>query len=242
MSYLIEATKDLVIMNGSIVAPDRAFHLVDCNLTLKGVTVKAANRCIGAYNDCKITVDEDSVLETTGNDDVAVLLYSDAGRTDALTELEVNGTIKSNKYWCISGNGNANRGKTKITINEGAKVMSSGDSAIYHPQGGEITVKGGLVEGMDGIYMKAGKLTVEGGTIRGIGEKKNYIPSGNGTETPLGDGVVVEFAGYPAGMPKFVKNGGRIESKNGNVVGYYKPEKVVEELDTLKAENVEIIG
>jgi len=95
-------------------------------------------------------------------------------------KLTVNdGTIEGQSFG-ISGNGY--RHNTEIIINDG--TIEGGSTAIYHPQMGTLTVKGGTIEGAKtGIEMRGGTLEITGGTIIGNGTPFDSNPNNNGTTT-----------------------------------------------------------
>lgn len=68
-------------------------------------------------------------------------------------------------WYAVSGNGNYKTQNSVITI-EGGELISTADYAIYLPQSGTTTIKGGKVNGAaGGIAIRRGTLNVEGGEI-----------------------------------------------------------------------------
>ncbi len=137
-----------------------------------------------------------------------------------------NGTIKGFNYG-ISGNGNAGRGNTAVTIN-GGKVIATGNGdtegcvGIYNPQFGTLTINGGYIEGDEGVVVKAGSVTctVNAGTIVGVGANNEYVGGNNGAD-PTGAGFAIDNAGYPGGTPSASIVGGTFVSSNGVAVASY---------------------
>ncbi|MCQ2212577.1 MAG: hypothetical protein MJZ36_02960 [Bacteroidaceae bacterium] len=118
--------------------------------------------------------------------------------TNAST-LTVNGKIATKVRSAVSGNGSAGLAPTTITIGEKAEITTTNEVAIYHPQAGTLTVKGGAkVTGAGGIEMKGGKLVVEAdaeikATDAPTHTAKNDDPSTRGYAIA----IVESGAGYP---------------------------------------------
>ena len=231
---------ELTIKNATVVGSD-GFGLSVAGkgtvLNLEAVKMQNAGRCLDVLSGAVVNIDKDTVLETTA-ETCTVFVSADDGEK---AKLNVNGTVKcSIENYAISGNGTDKIG-SDVVINEGAVVTSALDSAIYQPQGGTLVINGGTIEGKDGIYQKSGEVTVNGGTIKGTGNAE-YEYSGNGSNA-MGHGIVVEFAGYPAGLPKLTTVGGTIVSEQkADAIGYAVSPKYTggKDLETLKAENVAV--
>lgn len=231
---------ELTIKNATVVGSD-GFGLAaegkGTVLNLEAVKMQNTGRCLDVWSGAVVNIDKDTVLETTA-ENCTVFVSADGGEK---AKLNVNGTVKcSIENYAISGNGNDKIG-SDVVINEGAVVTSALDSAIYQPQGGTLVINGGTIEGKDGIYQKSGEVTVNGGTIKGNGNAE-YKYNGNGSHA-MGHGIVVEFAGYPAGLPKLTTVGGTIVSEQkADAIGYAVSPKYTggKDLETLKAENVAV--
>ncbi len=105
-------------------------------------------------------------------------------------KLIVNGgTIKAS-YAAISGNGEfGSDTNTDIVVNDG--VLEGGVTAVYHPQNGNIIVKGGSFKGNDSaIEIRAGKMSIDGGTFTANATKYSCTANGNGTTT-IGASIAV---------------------------------------------------
>ncbi len=118
----------------------------------------------------------------------------------------VNGTIDSTSF-AISGNGSETHDSTILI--EGGKLTSTGNTAIYHPQSGTLTITGGEITGKVGIVARQGTINVQGGTITGngsvdatytTGDSANILASGSAIivdnkATGYGDNTVVKITG-----------------------------------------------
>lgn len=115
------------------------------------------------------------------------------GKSSSLT---VNGGVIEGGDAAISGNGSLDEttkqplyGDTQIKIN-GGKVIG-GNTGIYQPQNGNLTIYNGEITGKTGIEVRAGKLTVKGGTITATGTTLTVNKNGSGSTT---DGAAIAIA------------------------------------------------
>ncbi len=105
---------------------------------------------------------------------------TDAGTEAAKLTIE-NGTFKGYSY-AITGNGS--RHNTEVTINGGTFGINRTDdgAAIYHPQDGKLTIKGGsFVAAAAAIELRAGTLDISGGKFESTISPASVAPNGNGT-------------------------------------------------------------
>lgn len=181
-----------------------------------------------------LTIDGTAKISYNSNEQVycAVKMTEkdDASDTENRAKLTVKGTVTLEGYNAgISGNGNTGRGNTDVTIEggtiKGCKTNGDECCGIYQPQVGTLTIKGGTIEGLVGVYVKSGSVTtaVSGGTIKGTGAKGTYSPQGNGFIN-TGDAIVFDNCDYPGGEPNATINGGTFISANGNAVASYAKE------------------
>ncbi len=110
---------------------------------------------------------------------------NDGASGDAAT-LVVNGGVLKGYYYGIAGNGT--RHNTTININGGEIGSVVNGLAIYHPQNGYITVKGGTLSSDTGIEMRAGHLVVNGGKIVGSGDP--FAEEGNPSGSTINGAAV----------------------------------------------------
>lgn len=141
------------------------------------------------------------------------------------TSLEMNGGTVSGWYYGIAGNGSSDG--VDIVVNGGkvAGLNRNDSKGIYHPQDGNLTVRGGSIEGAGGIQViGAGIFRIEGGTIvANADEISPSIQSGDGS---VGDGAalsVVSRGGEygAAGSAEIVLTGGTLKSVNNTALLEY---------------------
>ena len=153
---------------------------------------------------------------------VAVTVKDDVTNESSKACVVVNAGTLEGYYYGITGSGNETRKYTEITVNGGTvKGTKANDSTgIFNPNG-VLTISGGTIEGATGVYVKAGNVSVvNGGTIKGTGTKAAYQTTGDGFKS-TGDGLVIDNAGYPGGVPTASITGGTFESTNGSAVASY---------------------
>ena len=229
----IKSTSKLTIKNATILNPTgRGIETTDV-LILENVKMECKDRCLDLRGNGKAFIDEESSLVSTGGDTV-IFVYDDNG---GVPELTVKGKINNPYHYnengnewggfAISSNGKCVTEGTRINIEDGAHISSEHDCAIYMPNDDEVTVNGGRVEGVTGIYQKCGTLVINGGEVVGRGSL-DYKYSGSGCNA-TGNAVVVEFTNYPNGLPTTTVNGGTLRSEDrSGQIGYAKSPKCAE--------------
>ena len=144
----------------------------------------------------------------------------------------------------IAGNGSSDG--TTIVIS-GGDITSDGN-AIYHPQEGDITISGGNISGITGLwYSGAGKITVSGGTISSFDEEDRtdpwkpaeqddgtsydgaalsivtrgtgYQDSGKTIEVAITGGTFESAANYALRDYRFAKSGGEWQTNGDSGIG-----------------------
>jgi hypothetical protein len=165
----------LTLLNGTLNSNARAAIWTQgasdgshrAKLTLQDVTINEFDEStdypalyVSVYSDC--TIQEGTHINGTT---YAVAVYGNKTNSNAITEtddtattLTVNGGTISAKSIALSGNGIWDN--TRITIN-GGEITAENGTAIYHPQVGDLTIKGGTITGGMGVqYTGAGTLTI----------------------------------------------------------------------------------
>lgn len=160
--------------------------------------------------------------EITGKIAAIAVFGAAKGNTKAGVIVNINGGKVYSEGYAIAGNGSTLLENTTININ-GGSVISTKDTAIYHPQAGTVNVTGGTVSGVTGgIQMCAGTLNVTGGTITATGNGDISGKTGDGS-IPDGAAVSIVNRGYPAGAPTAAISGGVLTSaENVDAVQAYE--------------------
>ena len=183
LSSSLEIEKNVVLdLNGHTITPADTFAGDSLIIVLHGGTLSVQD-----------SVGTGKISTGTANTDVFVGVKMTKAGCDYSQKASLvltSGTIEGYSFG-ISGNGNADRGNTSITINGGkVAALNATGTAIYHPQNGTLQVNGGTIVGGTGIEMRSGELEVTGGTITGTAVPSSSTANGNGTTT-LGAGIAV---------------------------------------------------
>lgn len=189
--------------------------------TLNGATVTISNGTINVkgnmsqqftVNSGKLTIAEDAEIKATG----AVSPIAAFGPA----EIDVYGTLTAEDSFALAGNGSSGNGDYTFNIYEGSELVSTGASAIYHPNAGELNITGGTITGTTAVYQKSGELNITGGELVATGSAADYTYNGNGCNA-TGDTLVIDNCGYPGGVPVAEITGGTFTSANAKAVGSY---------------------
>ena len=206
----------------------RAFHVINGTMTLTGTgtvtsttmqdpnssVIRVGNNGTAGTTPAGLVVGENVVIKAPETYGISVF-----GNATEET-LTVNGTVTATgPAPAISGNGMYDG--TTITIGETANISASQSVAIYHPQGGTLTINGGIITG--GIEAKSGTITINGNpSISAVGEK-NHTVNGNGPSTTGYAIAIVDNSAYGNGATITINSGsynGPVEYlKDGNGVG-----------------------
>ena len=206
----------------------RAFHVINGTMTLTGTgtvtsttmqdpnssVIRVGNNGTAGTTPAGLVVGENVVIKAPETYGISVF-----GNATEET-LTVNGTVTATgPAPAISGNGMYDG--TTITIGETANISASQSVAICHPQGGTLTINGGIITG--GIEAKSGTITINGNpSISAVGEK-NHTANGNGPSTTGYAIAIVDNSAYGNGATITINSGsynGPVEYlKDGNGVG-----------------------
>lgn len=95
--------------------------------------------------------------------------------------ITISGTVKTVNASALSGNGSAGYGETTVNILSTAKITTTNDVAIYHPEMGKITIEGGEITGVTAVEMRSGEIEVKGGTLTATADAFSSTKNSNGT-------------------------------------------------------------
>ena len=181
-------------------------------MTIRNGTIKYASTDI-----------KHSALVTSADVTIAATAVIDGGRGYGIEvdgyaghTLIVNGTVKSDGDYAITGNGREEVGgiirDCNITVNAGATISAPNGVAIYHPEKGTVTINGGTINGATGVQMCSGELFVNGGTITATATTKVI-----GNDGGIVDGAAISIINrsYPGGTPKATITNGTFNSARG---------------------------
>ncbi|MGN0857177.1 MAG: beta strand repeat-containing protein [Candidatus Spyradenecus sp.] len=185
------ATADLVAatLPEGVAGATGAIWVRQGALTVKNGSLESAGVALraGVYagevaaKSAKLTLEE--TFSATAGADVMATMEGCEVVTAATLSTEAAGC------WAIYGNG-AKNNNTAITIT-GGSITSAIETAIYHPQGGTLTITGGTIVGTTALYVKGGTVSISGGAFWGTGAEEAYASNGNGA-TATGDALVID--------------------------------------------------
>ena len=233
----ISIEKNVTIdLNGCTITGNdtRVFHVKSGTLTLTGTgTVTSVKPEGGSLADSQsvIRVGDNDVAQGTKaalviDDGVTVAAPATYGVSVFGSGTEETVTIRgavnaTGPAAAVSGNGSYDG--TTIAL-DGAAISATCGVAIYHPQGGVMTITDSTVDG--GIEAKSGTITIENSTISATdGVEPSHNVNGNGPSTSGYAIAIVDNAGYNDGA-KLTVNSGTI---NGDVVYLEDDNGVAEE-------------
>lgn len=194
--------KTAVYVDGKLVAVDKTYTPWANAISGEDNSTTIVN---GGY--LKAAKDEDGLYSS------AIAVWTNASLTIT------NGTIESETYG-ITGNGGYSG--TSITITGGSIISNIG--GIYHPQGGNLVIKGNpVVKAQNAIQLCAGvgmTGSITGGRFEAYGEDYRATKTGDGF-IPDGAALSIVNRSYPGGMPTFAINGGTFLAQHQDAILAY---------------------
>lgn len=204
-----------VVGEGAIVCANTAFYAQGGTVRLGDgvnnleVTTTSTDYCMYVMYGSEVYVNSNATVKNDSETYVAFVYYN--------SKLTVAGTISTEKGCAITTNGSDPRACT-ITIQNGARIYSEKEVAIYLPSG-ILNIEGGTIEGSTGIYMRGGTLNVTGGSayIHANGAQSSN-PNSTGAAYNTGDALIIVYSGTSYPTLSVSISAGRFESDNGNSV------------------------
>ena len=252
---------NLTVESGTIIGRFEGIHSIGKTVAIKGGTVSAVaenaalNMAVHAYGgevsvsgDAKITGVNTAItvagskLSILGNASLSgkfgvILLNkaednSEGAQPASLTM--TGGTIQANGGFALSGN-NLKSAGCSAEITGGSLEQTTGETCIYWPMEGSLTVGGNaVVEGGSGIEAKMGTIAIQGSAeIRGTGAYLADEPIANGSQAD-GSAILVSTQMYGNNAGQYISSpnltvtitGGTLQSTQGNAVTVYNTEDI----------------
>ena len=181
----------------------------------------------------KLTVSENAALSgPTG-----VVLLNDAANESAqyhATFTMNGGSVTATSGFALAGN-NLKSAGCVATITGGSLQQTSGETCIYWPMEGDLTIGGNAsVQGGSGIEARMGNITIsDQATISGTGEYRTDEPYDGGSQAD-GSAILISAQKYGAseGQYSFSPNltvnikGGTLNSTNGSALTLYNTKEI----------------
>lgn len=228
------------ISGGQIIAEKGNQYNVAIS-TYKGeVTVSGDAAIQAAYtgikaSGSKVTISENASV--TGQFGVILLNENaDNERGKLTSSLTMNGgsIVSKGAGFALSGN-NLQSAQCSAEITGGKLEQTSGETCIYWPMEGNLTIGGNaVVEGGSAIEAKMGTITIKGNAqLVGSGSYIDEAPLDGGSQAD-GSAILVSSQIYGAAEGQYITSpdltitieGGTLTSKNGNAVTVYNKEKI----------------
>ena len=263
---------ELTVVSGTIIGRFEGIHSIGGTVAIKGGTVSAIaedaarNMAVHAYGgevsvsgDAKITGVNTAItvagskLSILGNASLSgmfgvILLNKAENNSEGAQPASLTmtgGTIQANGGFALSGN-NLKSAGCSAKITGGSLEQTTGETCIYWPMEGSLTVGGNaVVEGGSGIEAKMGTIAIQGSAeIRGTGAYLADEPIANGSQAD-GSAILVSTQMYGNNNGQYISSpnltvtitGGTLQSTQGNAVTVYN----TEDIDAQEAE-VSITG
>ena len=214
----LEIQANVVLVGGEIENDYNGVRVESGNLEVNGTKITGTGNggiSIGGGN---VVIKEGTTI--SGNNYGVGVLGTGANLT-------VDGGTISGTGFGIAGNGS--KDGTTITVNNGTITGEKG-CGVYHPQVGDLTIKGGNITGTSGVqYCGAGNLTVTGGTITGTYQATKFPnkPSDQ-TDGSTDDGAAISIVSRGGGYQSAGDSinvsitGGELVSKNNATISVYR--------------------
>ncbi len=193
-----------VKLNADLTLTSPVYVKGNLELDLNGKKIQAGNTWEGAGNNALLVVNYGGTLTLNGNGTissnnnknvwtaVAVTAYGESTDETNPATLVVNGNpAVTGYYYAVAGNGS--RHNTDITINGGTYKgeVADDNTAIFHPQDGKLTIKGGNFEAYNAaVEMRAGTLDIAGGSFKATAPSLSTAANGSGT-TIVGSAIAI---------------------------------------------------
>ncbi|MBQ4156682.1 MAG: LPXTG cell wall anchor domain-containing protein [Clostridia bacterium] len=222
-TFTLESGSIYSVNNGILIDEEEAtVKIKGGKITAEPTTNNSAAFYISSKSETNLIITGGEMVGYNG-----ILLWNNTNITITGGSIEGQGRLG------IQGNGS--RDDTEISISGNASVTGL-DAAIYHPQGGKLTISGNAsIKGGTGIVVKGGEVNISGGTIEATGQAAAYEPINSGYKG-TGDALYVEHFDNSTnsenyGTPVVAITGGTFVSANGKAVASYaNPNNSLEEI------------
>lgn len=184
----------------------------------------------------ELTVSENAALSgPTG-----VVLLNDAANESAqyhATFTMNGGSVTATSGFALAGN-NLKSASCDATITGGSLQQTSGETCIYWPMEGDLTIRGNAsVQGGSGIEARRGNITIsDQATISGTGKYLTSTPIDDGSQAD-GSAILISAQKYGGSKGQYISSpdlavnikGGTLNSTNGSALTLYNTEEIDEQ-------------
>ena len=184
----------------------------------------------------ELTVSENVTL--SGPSGVILLNSGDNEKSAKHATFTMNGgSVTATSGFALAGN-NLKSAGCDATITGGSLQQTSGETCIYWPMEGDLTIGGNAsVQGGSGIEARMGNITIsDQATISGTGEYLTSTPIDGGSQAD-GSAILISAQKYGASEGQYISspnltvniNGGTLNSTNGSALTLYNTKKIDEQ-------------
>ena len=184
----------------------------------------------------ELTVSENAAL--SGPTGVILLNSGDNEESAKHATFTMNGgSVTATSGFALAGN-NLKSAGCDATITGGSLQQTSGETCIYWPMEGNLTIGGNAsVQGGSGIEARMGNITIsDQATISGTGEYLTSTPIDGGSQAD-GSAILISAQKYGASEGQYIYspdlavniNGGTLNSTNGSALTLYNTKKIDEQ-------------
>lgn len=184
----------------------------------------------------ELTVSENAAL--SGPSGVILLNSGDNEESANHATFTMNGgSVTATSGFALAGN-NLKSAGCDATITGGSLQQTSGETCIYWPMEGNLTIRGNAsVQGGSGIEARMGNITIsDQATISGTGKYLTSTPIDGGSQAD-GSAILISAQKYGASEGQYIYSpnltvnikGGTLNSTNGSALTLYKTKKIDEQ-------------
>ena len=259
----VEQGGSFTIYSGTVVGKERGINVVKGSAIIAGGQISNSKSSGTAVYSSAVYVGPDSTVQISGNTKISgvdnaalaeggsltlsenvtlsgpsgvILLNSGDNEKSAkhATFTMNGGSVTATSGFALAGN-NLKSAGCDATITGGSLQQTSGETCIYWPMEGDLTIGGNAsVQGGSGIEARMGNITIsDQATISGTGEYLTSTPIDGGSQAD-GSAILISAQKYGASEGQYISspnltvniNGGTLNSINGSALTLYNTKKI----------------
>ena len=259
----VEQGGSFTIYSGTVVGKERGINVVKGSAIIAGGQISNSKSSGTAVYSSAVYVGPDSTVQISGNTKISgvdnaalaeggsltlsenvtlsgpsgvILLNSGDNEESAkhATFTMNGGSVTATSGFALAGN-NLKSAGCDATITGGSLQQTSGETCIYWPMEGDLTIGGNAsVQGGSGIEARMGNITIsDQATISGTGEYLTDEPYDGGSQAD-GSAILISAQKYGASEGQYISSpdlavnikGGTLNSTNGSALTLYNTKEI----------------
>ena len=259
----VEQGGSFTIYSGTVVGKERGINVVKGSAIIAGGQISNSKSSGTAVYSSAVYVGPDSTVQISGNTKISgvdnaalaeggsltlsenvtlsgpsgvILLNSGDNEESAkhATFTMNGGSVTATSRFALAGN-NLKSAGCDATITGGSLQQTSGETCIYWPMEGDLTIGGNAsVQGGSGIEARMGNITIsDQATISGTGEYLTDEPYDGGSQAD-GSAILISAQKYGASKGQYISSpnltvnikGGTLNSTNGSALTLYNTKEI----------------